>query len=199
MWSVDFVLNRFASRRLAWIVLLAASLAGGACSTTEPIDAAASHRSASAADVEASPLQPGDAIRVSFSREPDQNGTYQVDATGLVSLPFIGSHVVTSTPPDSLRRELLSAYDGQLRNQTVSVELLRRVRVLGAVKQPGLYQVDAAMTLADVVAQAGGTTEDGRHKRRSHRTRRPSRSRQRRGRRRRFPYLASGDQVLVPE
>jgi protein involved in polysaccharide export with SLBB domain len=36
------------------------------------------------------------------------------------------------------------------------------VNVLGAVRSPGLYQVDQTKTIADVLAQAGGATPDGR-------------------------------------
>ncbi len=108
------------------------------------------------------PLQPGDAIRVSFSREPDQSGEYSVDETGSVALPFLGARSVRDLPPNALKAELMAAYDGQLRNQTIEVRLLRRVRVLGAVRNPGLFHVDATMTLADMVAQAGGVTDDGK-------------------------------------
>jgi protein involved in polysaccharide export with SLBB domain len=33
--------------------------------------------------------------------------------------------------------------------------------VLGAVRNPGLYPVDPTMTLGDVLALAGGTTQEG--------------------------------------
>jgi protein involved in polysaccharide export with SLBB domain len=36
------------------------------------------------------------------------------------------------------------------------------VNVLGAVRSPGLYQVDQTKTIADVLAQAGGATPDGK-------------------------------------
>jgi protein involved in polysaccharide export with SLBB domain len=108
------------------------------------------------------PLEPGDAIEVRFSREPDQNGTYDVDQTGSVALPFLGSRDVSGIAPSELQAGLIEAYQGQLRNQTVQVRLLRRVRVLGAVRSPGLYRVDATMALADIIAMAGGATEDGK-------------------------------------
>jgi protein involved in polysaccharide export with SLBB domain len=39
--------------------------------------------------------------------------------------------------------------------------VLRRVKVTGAVKNPGLYPADATMKLGDVVALAGGATPEG--------------------------------------
>jgi protein involved in polysaccharide export with SLBB domain len=107
------------------------------------------------------PLEPGDAIQVAFSREPDQSGQYEIDEDGRVALPFLDVWTVRGVAPDSLRAKLLAAYRSQLRNQTIDVRLLRRVRVLGAVQKPGLYLVDGTMTLADVVAKAGGATSEG--------------------------------------
>lgn len=107
------------------------------------------------------PLQPGDAIRVRLSREPDQSGQFTVDESGAVGLPFLGARHVGGLRPDSLRRSLVSEYEARLKNQTIEVRLMRRVRVLGEVNEPGLYHVDATMSLADVVARAGGTTSDG--------------------------------------
>jgi polysaccharide export outer membrane protein len=114
------------------------------------------------ARTDVAPLEPGDAIEVRFSREPDQNGTYDVDQAGYVGLPFLGSRDVTGVPSSELHAGLIDAYQQQLRNQTVQVRLLRRVRVLGAVNNPGLYRVDATMTLADIIARAGGATDDGK-------------------------------------
>ena len=39
---------------------------------------------------------------------------------------------------------------------------LRRIKVLGSVRTPGLYQVDPTMTVADAIALAGGVSPDGR-------------------------------------
>lgn len=106
-------------------------------------------------------LRPGDAIRLAFWREPDLDGDYPVDETGRVVLPLLGARIVTGTPPTELKQRLLRDFDGQLRNQEVQLTLLYRVRVLGAVRAPGLYHVDATMTLGDAVALAGGTLPQG--------------------------------------
>lgn len=110
---------------------------------------------------EPAPLRPGDAVRVTLSLEPDRSGQFTIDEEGRVGLPFLGDRRATGLPPDSLRRSLIADYRRQLRNQTIDVRLLRRVRVLGQVAEPGLYHVDATMSLADVVARAGGTTSEG--------------------------------------
>jgi protein involved in polysaccharide export with SLBB domain len=118
---------------------------------------------ASSADV-GGVLRPGDQIRLAIWREPDLSGDFQVNESGEVVFPKIGSVQVTSLSPDSLKRTLLAAYSTYLRNPSIEITLLRRVQVLGAVRSPGLYPVDPTMTLADVLAKAGGATPQGNTK-----------------------------------
>lgn len=106
-------------------------------------------------------LEPGDIVRLSISREAEMSGDYPVDEMSRAALPLIGVLSVQGIPADRLRQDIVSAYEEQLRNQTISVIFLRRVRVLGEVKNPGLYHVDPTMTLVDAVALAGGPTNTG--------------------------------------
>jgi polysaccharide export outer membrane protein len=115
---------------------------------------------ASAAIAQGGPLQPGDVVRLSVSREEGMSGDYPVDETGHAALPLIGMRLVTNVPVDQARRDILAAYEEQLRNQTIQVVFLRRVRVLGEVNKPGLYHVDPTMTLGDAIALAGGPTPE---------------------------------------
>jgi polysaccharide export outer membrane protein len=94
--------------------------------------------------------------------ERDLNGESSVDETYRVSLPIIGSTSVEGLSGLQLRESIVESYAAQLRNQSVQVTLLRRVRVLGAVQQPGLYHVDPTMSLIDAIALAGGTTPTGK-------------------------------------
>ena len=112
----------------------------------------------------AGPLAPGDAIQLAFWREPQLSGDYPIDETGTVVLPLLGARTVTRLSPAELKRTLLEEYAQQVRNQEVRITLLRRIRILGAVKNPGLYRIDPTMTLGDALALAGGTTPDGKLK-----------------------------------
>ncbi len=107
-------------------------------------------------------LQPGDIVRLRIWREPDLSGDYPVDEDGVVVFPLLGARGVRSASPVSLRDSLVAAYRGYLRNPSVEVTFLRRVTILGAVRQPGLYPVDPTMTVADAIALAGGITSDGK-------------------------------------
>lgn len=109
-------------------------------------------------------LRPGDAVKLSIWREPDLSGEFQVNENGDIVFPKIGALPVTTLTPDALKRTLLGAYSEYLRNPSIEITLLRRVQVLGAVRTPGLYAVDPTMTLADVIARAGGSTPQGNTK-----------------------------------
>ena len=106
-------------------------------------------------------LRPGDLIRLRIWREPDLSGDFAVDPMGTVVLPKLGPMRVDNRSPDSLRAALVAAYQQYLNHPSIDVMFLRRVQVLGAVRNPGLYPVDPTMTLGDVLALAGGTTQEG--------------------------------------
>jgi protein involved in polysaccharide export with SLBB domain len=106
-------------------------------------------------------LMPGDLVRLAIWREPDLSGDFPVNAGGFVTLPKLGPIPVVNETSSSLRIKLVHAYQEFLRNPSIEVTLLRRVNILGAVKNPGLYPVDPSMTIADAVALAGGPTPDG--------------------------------------
>jgi protein involved in polysaccharide export with SLBB domain len=125
-----------------------------------PLAAQSSPSQASAPDLPGV-LRPGDLVRLRIWREPDLSGDFQVDEQGTVVLPKIGPLSIRELPAASLKTLLVDKYSTYLRDPAIDVTVLRRVNVLGAVKNPGLYPVDATMTVADVFALAGGVAPDG--------------------------------------
>ncbi len=130
----------------AGFVLLAALLAPGAARTQAPAD---------------DPLRPGDVVRLRIWREPDLSGDFPVDEAGMVVFPKIGPVRVGGEPPMRVQQRVAAAYGEFIQHNSIDVTFLRRVQVLGAVRNPGLYPVDATMTISDALALAGGTTGDG--------------------------------------
>jgi protein involved in polysaccharide export with SLBB domain len=110
---------------------------------------------------ETTSLLPGDVIRVQIWREEDLSGEFQVDEQGAVVLPLLGTKQVSGVSQDRLRDQLTEDYGQYLVNTAVNVVLLRRVNVLGEVRIPGQYTVDATNSVADVIARAQGLTPDG--------------------------------------
>jgi polysaccharide biosynthesis/export protein len=108
---------------------------------------------------------PGDVIRVTIWREPDLSRELTVPPGGVVIFPKIGARTVTGRPITEVEAELLADYGQYLINPSIQIELLRKVQVLGAVYRPGVYTVDATVSVRDAVAIAGGVTPAGRQDR----------------------------------
>lgn len=110
-------------------------------------------------------LRPGDAIRLQLTISGEgqsYDGEYIVDEAGMVALPLIGPQHATNIPPQELRRQIVGKYEALFHDQTISITLLRRISVLGAVRTPGLYHVDPTVRVGEVIAMAGGVTEEGK-------------------------------------
>lgn len=106
-------------------------------------------------------LRPGDALAVAIWREPELSDTIPVNDRGQVVLPLLGPRNVEGISPDSLERQLEREYSEYVRSPAVSITALRRISILGAVRNPGLYPVDATVTLSDALALAGGLAPNG--------------------------------------
>jgi protein involved in polysaccharide export with SLBB domain len=94
-------------------------------------------------------------------REDDLSGEFVVDHAGFVTLPLLGEVHVEGIAFDQLRDTLLSGYRQELRNPSIVITPLRRVFVLGEVNEPGFRTVDPTISLAGVVALAGGANPQG--------------------------------------
>ena len=106
-------------------------------------------------------LMPGDAVRVEIWQEPDLEGEFMVSPKGIAVFPLLGERKVTGVPADLLEEQLAAEYRAYLENPSVKMTALRRIAILGEVRQPGLYPVDATMSLTEVIALAGGVSPAG--------------------------------------
>ena len=135
------------------VAVSAAVVLASSCSSPTPPPTAAP-------STQASPeLLPGDAVRVQVWREADISGVFTVDDRGIVTLPLLGERGVGGLDPRELRDVLLTDYRKFLQNPSIEVTILRRINLLGEVRSPGLYPVDATISLADALALAGGITQ----------------------------------------
>jgi polysaccharide export outer membrane protein len=127
-----------------------------------PADAGAQVESDTARVAQHNLLRPGDLVRLRIWREPDLGGEFLVNEQGKVILPKIGELLVTDRSPEELRQVVLDAYLRFLRNPSIEIIFLRRINVLGAVRNPGLYPIDPTTTIADALALAGGAQPNGK-------------------------------------
>jgi protein involved in polysaccharide export with SLBB domain len=110
-------------------------------------------------------LQPGDKVQLKIWREPDLSGEFVVSEAGIVVFPKVGPLNVSNLSIDSLTRSLTTRYAESLRNPAIEVTALKRINVLGAVRNPGFFYADPTVTVSGAVAMAGGVTTDGNQKR----------------------------------
>lgn len=115
-------------------------------------------------------IAPMDTLSVKVFKMPDLSGDYEVDLTGQISLPLVGSlaaaDLTTVQLDDALTRKLGERY---LENPDVSIGIKsstrRSVTVDGSVNRAGTFPVTGPMTLMQAVAAAGGTLPDANARR----------------------------------
>ena len=108
-------------------------------------------------------LRPGDSLRVRVWREPDLSGVFMVDEHGDLTFPKLGRRNVLNVPIDSIRARVQREYAEFVRDASVEITPLYRVRVNGAVRNPGLFTVDPTMSVGDAIGLAGGISPEGKN------------------------------------
>ncbi len=107
-------------------------------------------------------LGPGDKIKVTVFGEADLSGDYQVDGSGMVRLPLIGTLRAKGDTAQALEASITAALaDGYLKQPRVNVEVMtyRPFYIIGAVNRPGEYPYVENMSALNAVALAGGFTD----------------------------------------
>ncbi len=145
---------------------VALGYAGAGCAAAgswagQGVEAPAARRGADPALPAATLLSPGDMVRLRIWREPDLSGDFLVDRDRVLVFPKIGAYRIGGETGEEFKQRLIAAYDEYLRNPSIEVSFLRRVGVQGAVRTPGLYNADLTLSVADVLALAGGVASDG--------------------------------------
>ncbi len=113
-------------------------------------------------------LVPGDAVNIIVLNDQSLSGEQIIGPDGFIRLPLIGSIQAAGLTLDELTERLQKALSKFIRRPKVAVTLkqfpisLRRVYVLGEVKNPGAYQIPPGIipTIFDAVALAGGFTDN---------------------------------------
>jgi protein involved in polysaccharide export with SLBB domain len=198
MTPIHLLRLRLAPARFALAVTLTAGNA--AVALGQSVASESTTTAVAAATPDLSSLRAGDVLRLRIWREPDLSGDFPVDETGRAILPRLGATVVIGIPAEQLKQQLTEAYRQYLNNPSIEITPLRRIAILGAVRNPGIYPIDPSITLGEAPNVAGGTAPESKHNlielRRDGATREVDL--------RRHPALArlplaSGDQVYIPE
>lgn len=113
-----------------------------------------------------SPVGPGDILRVTVFGHPDLSAEVGINDKGIINLPLIGGLQVEGLNTAAIAALIADSYRQQkfLLQPEVSVEatLMRSqlVSILGEVRHPGRYPIPGKMTVLELLATAGGLTQD---------------------------------------
>lgn len=106
---------------------------------------------------------PTDVLGIKVFDEPALSSNYQVDADGSITFALVGRVVVGGMTVREVEAILTKRLkDDYVRRPQVSVEISqyrsRSIYVLGEVRTPGTYSIEAQVTLLEVIAKAGSLT-----------------------------------------
>jgi protein involved in polysaccharide export with SLBB domain len=104
----------------------------------------------------------GDLLRVTVLREPLLSFEQTVPADGIIDFHRLGRKDVRGLSGEALRGQLVQEYARYLVDPTIRVDVMRKVQILGAVREPKVYLLHPTMTIADAIAMAGGHLPEGR-------------------------------------
>lgn len=106
-----------------------------------------------------------DTLDVAVFQEPElSTKAIQVDASGRIALPLVGTVQAKGRTASELAREVEQLYAARYLKDpqvtvTVASSVSQKVSVQGEVAQPGVYQLTGPTTLLDVISMAKGETE----------------------------------------
>lgn len=113
-------------------------------------------------------LVPGDVVNIVVLNDQSLSGEQVIGPDGFIRLPLVGAIQAAGLTLDELTEQIRRALSKFIRKPQISVNLkqfpvsVRRVYVLGEVKNPGVYQLPPGVTptIFDAVALAGGFTDN---------------------------------------
>lgn len=150
----------FRYARLASVLLLGLLLTG--CYTDYgPVEVITTPVSPSAAGL-AGFLEPGEKLKITVYGEDALSGDYDINPSGYISMPLIGSVKAAGHTPVQFGRILEERYRGgkflQEPHVNVAVVTFNPFYVLGEVTTPGEYPYRIGLTVQAAAAMAGGFT-----------------------------------------
>lgn len=104
-------------------------------------------------------VEPGEVLSIAVYGEEELSREYVVDASGVISFPFIGSVKIAGLSEAEIASVLTAALkDGYIKNPKVNVVVKKYepIYVMGAVNKPGSYPYTARVNALKAIALAGG-------------------------------------------
>lgn len=120
---------------------------------------------ADAAGIRRYQLGPGDVIELRVYNDTTLTGRYTVDDDGLIDIPLVGTVQAKCRTDLDVKQEVLTGLKKYLKNPSISLSIVERKSratavVFGAVRVPTHAQMNRRVRLLELLARAGGTTEE---------------------------------------
>jgi len=106
-------------------------------------------------------IGPKDLLEITVFELPELNQTVRVSEDGSITLSLLGKVNVAGLTAQELEKRIAALLDQQFTkgaHVTVFIKEYQKVSVIGAVGNPGQYEIVGPTTLLHVIAQAGGLT-----------------------------------------
>lgn len=108
-------------------------------------------------------IGPEDQLAVVFWKDKDLSTDVTVRPDGMISLPLLNDVQAAGLTPDQLRDRITAAATKYVEDPNVTVVVKqinsRKVFITGMVGKPGAYPLGGTMTIAQLIALAGGLNE----------------------------------------
>lgn len=111
-------------------------------------------------------LGPGDTIKITVYEQPDLTTVARISESGNITFPLLGEVNVAGLTTAEVENKIAKLLRvGQfIKQPQVSVNiqtyLSQQVVILGEVNKPGKYSIEGASVVSDLLAQAGGRTQE---------------------------------------
>jgi polysaccharide biosynthesis/export protein len=110
-------------------------------------------------------IGPRDVIEIQIEKAPELSGTFSVSAAGTILMPYLGKVSALRKTPEELSKAIEDGLrGGYLKNPVVRLTVKqynsRSFFIQGAVRNPGVYQIDGPASLLKLIILAGGLVEN---------------------------------------
>jgi len=107
-------------------------------------------------------IGPNDLLDIKVFEQPELNQITRVSEDGTITLALLGKVQAAGMTVFDLEKKIASLLEDnwlKTAHVTVFVQEHQKIAVIGAVKNPGLYELIGQVNLLGIISQAGGLTE----------------------------------------
>jgi polysaccharide export outer membrane protein len=109
-------------------------------------------------------IGPRDLLEIKVFELPEFDHTVRVSEDGSITLPLLGNVQVGGLTKEKAEQKIAQLLDRYVKKAQVSVFIKEyqssRVAIIGAVENPGMYELVGRQTLLQMISQAGGFKEN---------------------------------------